>query len=59
MPLFGAMKCDICKKKVAETFLNKPLGTYIYDEKKKKKLVCFECESRYKSDKAKMLEAMN
>ncbi|MBT4824886.1 hypothetical protein HN695_01390 [Candidatus Woesearchaeota archaeon] len=53
------MKCDICKKKVGETFLNKPLGTYVYDEKNKKRLVCFECESRYKSDKTKILEAMS
>ncbi|MBT4540363.1 hypothetical protein HOC35_02520 [Candidatus Woesearchaeota archaeon] len=52
------MKCDICKKKIAETFLGKPKGTYIYDENHKKKLICFECESRYKSDKSKMLEAM-
>jgi hypothetical protein len=59
VPLFRGMKCDICKKKVGETFLNKPLGTYVYDEKNKKRLVCFECESRYKSDKTKILEAMS
>ena len=53
------MKCEICGKKIAETFLNKPKGTYIYDDKHKKRLICFECESRYKSDKQKMLEAIN
>ncbi len=52
------MKCEICKKKIAEIFLNKPLGTYIYDAKHKKKIVCFECQTRYGNDKAKMLEAM-
>ncbi len=42
-------KCDICKKKVEETFLKKVLGTYIKDEKGKKHLVCPECQKKYLS----------
>ncbi|MFH1439349.1 MAG: hypothetical protein ABIG89_02205 [Candidatus Woesearchaeota archaeon] len=52
------MKCGLCKKKMGETFLNKPLGTYIYDEKHKKKIICFECQSNFKNDKANMLSSM-
>tara|TARA_Y100000310_G_scaffold337122_1_gene423371 strand:- start:9886 stop:10041 length:156 start_codon:yes stop_codon:yes gene_type:complete len=37
------MKCDICKDKVEETFLGKPLGTYI-GSGKKKKIVCQNCQ---------------
>ncbi|MFC1775185.1 hypothetical protein ACFLZN_02625 [Nanoarchaeota archaeon] len=52
------MKCEICKKKIVETFLNKILGTHIKDAKGKKHLVCFECQKKFKSDKKKMLESM-
>ncbi|MBW3012061.1 hypothetical protein KY311_02670 [Candidatus Woesearchaeota archaeon] len=38
------MKCEICKEKVNETFLNKPLGTYVKDEKGKRHLVCQNCQ---------------
>jgi hypothetical protein len=38
------MKCEICKKKVEETFLNKPLGTYMKDKKGKRHLVCQNCQ---------------
>lgn len=38
-------KCEICKNKVGENFLNKVLGTYIKDEKGKKYLVCSVCQS--------------
>ncbi len=41
------MKCEICKKKIEETFLNKILGTYVKDEKGKKHLVCFECQKKF------------
>jgi len=41
------MKCEICKKKVEETFLKKILGTYIKDEKGKKHAVCFECQKKF------------
>ena len=44
-------KCEICKKKVGETFLNKVLGTYIKDEKGKKRLICFECQKKFKGKK--------
>lgn len=40
-------KCAICQAKIQETFLNKPLGTYIYDEKHKKQLICFDCQKKY------------
>lgn len=52
------MKCEICKKQIAETFLKKLVGTYIFDAKHKKRMVCFECQSHFKNDKAKMLETM-
>jgi hypothetical protein len=41
------MKCDICGKKIETTFLNKPIGTYMKDSKKKKKVVCNECQKRH------------
>jgi len=41
------MKCEICKKKVEETFLKKILGAYIKDEKGKKHAVCFECQKKF------------
>jgi len=43
------MKCEICKKKIGETFLNKPLGTYVKDEKGKRHIVCFECQKKLKT----------
>ncbi len=41
------MKCEICKKKIEETFLKKILGTYVKDEKGKKHTVCFECQKKF------------
>ena len=52
------MKCEICKNKVNETFLNKPVGTFIKDKKGKKHIVCFECQKRYDNNKLKMIENM-
>ncbi len=43
------MKCEICGKKVTETFLGKIMGTYIKDNKGKKKTVCFECQKKLKT----------
>jgi len=43
------MKCDICKNKVEETFLEKMLGTYVKDAKGKKHLVCPDCQKKYKT----------
>jgi len=51
------MKCEICGKKLEETFLNKVVGGYVKDEKGKKHLVCSECQKKYK-DKKDMLKAL-
>ncbi|MBR9692013.1 hypothetical protein GOV06_04445 [Candidatus Woesearchaeota archaeon] len=42
-------KCEICGKKLGETFLRKIIGTYIKDEKGKKRTVCFECQKKFKT----------
>ena len=49
------MKCEICKNKMAETFLEKPVGTHVKDAKGKKHLVCFDCQRKF-PDKKQMLE---
>ena len=51
-------KCEICKNKVGETFLNKVLGTFIKDEKGKKHLICQECQ-RHLNSKEKILEELS
>ncbi len=38
------MKCEICKEKLEETFLHKPLGTVVKDAKGKKRWVCSACQ---------------
>jgi hypothetical protein len=43
------MKCEICKKNIAETFMSKILGTYVKDAKGKKHVVCFECQKTLRS----------
>ncbi len=43
------MKCEICGKKIGETFLQKILGTYVKDAKGKKHTVCFECQKQFKT----------
>ncbi|MBU2561894.1 MAG: hypothetical protein KKD17_06365 [Nanoarchaeota archaeon] len=43
------MKCEICKKKIGETFLSKPIGTCVKDKKGKKHTVCSECQKRFRS----------
>jgi len=43
------MKCEICKKRIEETFLKKMLGTYVKDEKGKKHAICFECQKKFSS----------
>lgn len=53
------MKCEICKNKIGETFMNKILGTVIKDEKGKKHSVCFECQKKFENNKVKMLEAIS
>ncbi|MBI2105533.1 hypothetical protein HYT56_01705 [Candidatus Woesearchaeota archaeon] len=46
------MKCDICRNEIAKSFLGKIKGTYIKINKDKK-IVCDECQSRYKNLKEK------
>jgi len=43
------MKCEICGKGIAFTFLEKPKGTYVKDGKGKVRTVCFECQSKFTS----------
>jgi len=52
------MKCSICKSRVEETFLKKPIGTYIKDGKGKKHLVCFECQKKFGNNKEEMLKSL-
>ncbi len=40
----GTMKCDICGKTTAETFLKKIIGSYVKDAKGKMHPVCRECQ---------------
>lgn len=49
------MKCEICGKAIATTFLEKLKGTFVKDAKGKQRLVCFECQSRFK-DKQSLLQ---
>ncbi|MBW2983591.1 hypothetical protein KY361_00570 [Candidatus Woesearchaeota archaeon] len=53
------MKCEICKKKIEETFLKKVVGTYIKKPGSNKKyLVCPECQKKLpkKEDLLKQLK---
>lgn len=52
------MKCEICKKKIEQTFLNKILGTHIKDKKGKKHTICKECQKKFGNDKKKILEQL-
>jgi len=54
--LFCIMKCEICKKNVKETFLNKIVGTYVKDEKGKKHVICFECQKKFNNNKEEILK---
>ena len=38
------MKCDICGKTIATTFLEKIKGTFVKDAKGKRHAVCFDCQ---------------
>jgi uncharacterized protein with PIN domain len=49
------MKCEICNAKISETFLEKPKGSYVKDEKGKKHTVCFECQKKFPT-KQQLLE---
>jgi len=52
------MKCEICKKKIEQTFLNKILGTHIKDEKGKKHAVCKECQKKFKNSKEEIIKQL-
>lgn len=45
------MKCEICNKKLQETFLKKVIGTYVKDSKGKKHTICDECQKKLKTKK--------
>jgi len=51
------MKCEVCKKKLEETFLKKILGTYVKDEKGKKHCICPACQTKLKT-KEEILKAL-
>jgi len=44
------MKCDSCKKKMEETFMNKIVGTIIKDQKGKKHNICPECQKKHSKE---------
>ncbi|MBI2145466.1 hypothetical protein HYU18_04045 [Candidatus Woesearchaeota archaeon] len=46
------MKCEVCSKSIAKTFLDKIKGTYVKDEKGKPHVVCFECQKNLKDKQA-------
>ena len=51
----SSMKCEVCGKSIATTFLEKLKGTFIKDAKGKLHAACFECQSKFK-DKAALLQ---
>lgn len=40
------MKCAVCKKEMAETFLKKIVGSYVKDSKGKLHAICHECQKQ-------------
>ena len=44
------MKCDICRKKIEETFLKKIVGTMVKDAKGKKHFVCPDFQQKHKKE---------
>ncbi len=45
----SAMKCDVCSKDLAETFLKKIVGGYVKDAKGKMRPVCRECQKKLRT----------
>ncbi|MBD3208868.1 hypothetical protein GF367_00425 [Candidatus Woesearchaeota archaeon] len=45
-----AQKCSICKEKVERTFLQKIKGTWVRDDKGKKRVVCPSCQRQLSLD---------
>jgi len=50
------MKCDICGKTMAETFLKKIIGSYVKDSSGKLHPVCHECQKRLQTKEALLKE---
>ena len=46
------MKCELCKKAIAQTFLGKIIGTYVKDAKGKPHTACFECQKKFRTKEA-------
>lgn len=46
------MKCSICKQRIATTFLEKLVGTYVRDAHGRKQPVCSACQKRLGSAEA-------
>ncbi len=51
------MKCEICGKKIGETFLKKRVGTVVKDGKGKRHDVCNECQKKL-GGKDKIIEKL-
>lgn len=45
------MKCSICSQTIGETFLHKPIGTYVKNAKGKKAIVCNQCQKKLPTKK--------
>lgn len=50
------MKCDICSKTTAETFLKKIIGSYVKDAKGTLHPVCRECQKKLQTKEALLKE---
>lgn len=52
-------KCEICKNRIQETFLEKMIGTVVKDAKGRKHFICFECQKKFskKDDILKQIAA--
>lgn len=46
------MKCEICNSKIEITFMNKIVGTY-YTNGRKKKIVCPSCQKKLSTTEIK------
>ncbi|MBU0666730.1 MAG: hypothetical protein ABIC91_07755 [Nanoarchaeota archaeon] len=49
------MKCDLCGKKIEQTFLGKILGSYVKNKKGKKHAVCPDCQKKHSMEEIKKL----
>ena len=53
------MKCNLCKKTIDTTFLNKIMGTYVKDKAGKLHAVCFECQKKFNSKEELIAKIFN